>query len=264
MTGLKKLFSLLVTGEFCASAPMPRGESAGRGRSARVSAVPVDAVHPTRFDRRMISRFRASLLAAIGALAGLALITGSAAAQSAPADIKDALEAARAGNFSKALSELLPHARNGNAEAAYGVADLYRSGQGVKQNLSEAARWYRVAAERSHPVAQYNLAVLYTAGHGVPADMVEARHWYRMAAEQGYAPAQYNLAVVYAAGQGGPANIVQGWMWFELAAAQGHKEAAKNRDLVAAEMTPAQVAAAKELVRKWREQRTKKKKESAG
>lgn len=238
--------------------------TADRVRRERAGEAPIDAAQPRGFDRRMTFLFRASLAAAIGALAVMTLIAGPAAAQSTSADIKDALEAARAGNFKKALSELLPHAKAGNAVAAYGVADLYRSGQGVEKNLAEAARWYRVAAERSHPVAQYNLAVLYTAGEGVAADMAEARHWYRMAAEQGYAPAQYNLAVVHAAGKGGPANFVQAWMWFELAAAQGHKEAATNRDLIAAEMTPAQVAAAKELVRKWREQRMEKKKKSAG
>lgn len=168
--------------------------------------------------------------------------------------MEEGLEAARAGNFKKALSELLPLARAGNAEAAYGVADMYRVGKGVRKDAAEAARWYRVAAQRSHAVAQYNLAVLYAAGEGVPKkDFAEARHWFQLAGDQGFAPAQYNLAVLHAVGEGGPRNLVQAYMWFELAAAQGNAEAASARDQIAGEMTKAQVAAAKELARSWRE-----------
>ena len=187
------------------------------------------------------------------------LVTGAVNIPAAYGGMKEGLEAAKAGNFKKAMSELLPLAREGNPEAAYGVADLYRSGRGVKQDFTQAARWYRVAAEQSHIVAQYNLAILYTVGRGVPVDLAEARHWFHSASERGYGPAQYNLAVMYAAGKGGPANLVQAYLWFELAAEQGHKEAAKTRDKVAAEMSKAQLDAAKILVRDKQQQQRKKK-----
>jgi hypothetical protein len=198
--------------------------------------------------------FRRAILCVLTAVA-LGAMPAAADPQADRIDKKEALEAARSGNFKRALSELLPLARGGDAEAAYAVADLYRSGRGVKQDFGEAAKWYRAAANQSHPVAQYNLAVLYTVGRGVPADFTEARHWFRLSAEQGYARAQYNLAVLHAAGKGGPADFVLAYQWFDLAAAQGSTEAAKNRDQIEKEMTKAQVAAAKELVRKWREQR---------
>lgn len=191
-------------------------------------------------------------------VAGL-IIAGAFGAPAAYGGMKEGLEAARAGNFEKALSEWLPLAREGNPAAAYDVAQLYRRGQGVKQDFAQAARWYRVAAERSHPVAQYNLAVLYTIGRGVPVDMAEARHWYRSAGEQGYAAAQYNLAVLYASGKGGPVDMVQAYLWFELAATKGHKEAAKARDEIAAKMPKPQLDAAKALVRDWQEKRKGKK-----
>jgi hypothetical protein len=41
-------------------------------------------------------------------------------------------------------------------------------------------------------------------------------------------------------------------MWFNLAAAQGFVNGAKGRDLVAKQMTPQQIAQAKELARNWK------------
>lgn len=209
-----------------------------------------------------MSEMRPGAIPKMAVFAVATLVAGALALSPvAHAGMKEGLEAAEKGNFKKALAELLPLAREGNAEAAYGVGDLYRSGRGgVKQDLAQAARWYRVAAERSHVVAQYNLAVFYTVGQGVKTDMAEARHWYRMAAEKGFVPAQYNLGVIHAAGKGGPADLVRAYLWFELAAAQGHEEAARNRDRLAGEMTKAQLAAARELVRDWRERQEAKKK----
>ena len=41
-------------------------------------------------------------------------------------------------------------------------------------------------------------------------------------------------------------------MWFNLSAAQGDADATKNRDIVAAKMTPAQIAEAQKLAREWK------------
>ena len=41
-------------------------------------------------------------------------------------------------------------------------------------------------------------------------------------------------------------------MWYNLAAAQDAGVAAKNRDRVAAKMTPAQIAEAQRLAREWK------------
>ena len=45
---------------------------------------------------------------------------------------------------------------------------------------------------------------------------------------------------------------VQALMWFNLAAAQGEALAAKNRDNLAAKMTPAQIERAEALIAAWR------------
>ncbi|MSP50530.1 MAG: sel1 repeat family protein, partial [Alphaproteobacteria bacterium] len=87
---------------------------------------------------------------------------------------------------------------------------------------------------------------------GVPQDYAEAVMWYRKAADQGEADAQTNLGINYANGQGVPQDYVQAHKWFNLAAAKGNINAVKNRDIVAAKMTPAQIAEAQKLAREWK------------
>ena len=81
--------------------------------------------------------------------------------------------------------------------------------------------------------------------------------WYRKAAEQGAASAQLNLGLMYYNGQGVTQDYVQAHKWFNLTAANnsnktGREKAASNRDLMAKQMTPAQVAEAQKLAREWK------------
>jgi len=77
----------------------------------------------------------------------------------------------------------------------------------------------------------------------------------RVRAEQGDAEAQYNLGVMYSDGRGVPQDDVQAHMWYNLAASRSTGEARENavqgRDLVAGQMTPAQVADAQRRAHEW-------------
>ena len=59
-------------------------------------------------------------------------------------------------------------------------------------------------------------------------------------------------------GDGVPQDYVQAHMWVNLAASRfavsqvGRERAIKSRDLVAAKMTPAQIAEAQKLAREWK------------
>ena len=115
---------------------------------------------------------------------------------------------------------------------------------------------YRPLADQGLARAQNNLGLMYDNGQGVPQDYAAAVGWYRKAAEQGIAEAQYNLGVMYDNGQGVPQDYVQAHKWFNLAAAsltgEDGKKASKNRDIVAAKMTPAQIAEAQRLASAWK------------
>ena len=95
-------------------------------------------------------------------------------------------------------------------------------------------------------------------GRGVPQDYEAAAAWYRKAADQAFADAQFNLGVLYYNGQGVRQDFVSAHLWFQLAAqfypasASARRDnAVKSRDIVAARMTPVQLARSRLLARQW-------------
>ncbi len=157
-----------------------------------------------------------------------------------------------AGRFEDAAKWLRMAAEQGNADAQHILGVIYQSGQGVPQDNLEAAKWFRKAAEQGNADAQFNLGLMNKLGRGVPEDYSAAVRWFQKAADQGQDKAQLNLGVMYANGEGIPQDYVQAHMWFNLAAHNGLEVAGKNRDIIATEMTPQQIAKAQRLAREWK------------
>ena len=82
------------------------------------------------------------------------------------------------------------------------------------------------------------------------ADYATDVSWFRKAAEEGNVFAQHALGVLYVKGEGVPQDYVQAHMWFSLSAAQGG--GTNNQDIIAARMTPPQIAEAQKLAREWK------------
>lgn len=120
----------------------------------------------------------------------------------------------------------LQHAVAGDADAQFAVAEAYRQGLTIDENLTESLRWYRAAAEQGHGLAQNNLGSMLLNGMGADKNPTEATIWYRKAAEQGEAVAQFNLALRYLHGTGAPQSDTEAADWLRKAAAQGYAEAA--------------------------------------
>jgi len=184
-----------------------------------------------------------------------ALLIGLAAP--AWAGIAEGVTAYSRGDYATALRELRPLAEQGDSLAQSYLGFMYAKGQGVPQDDAEAAKWFRKTAEQGDADAQYLLGFLYAEGPGVPQDFAEAAKWLRKAAMQGYAFAQGDLGFMYEKGRGVPQDYVQAHMWYNLAASRlppGTKRdlAVKNRDIVAAKMTPAQISKAQRLAREWK------------
>jgi methionine-S-sulfoxide reductase len=150
-------------------------------------------------------------------------------------------------------------ANKGYAAAQTNLGAMYARGQGVRQDYADALKWFHLAADHGDLDAQFNIGGMYDHGQGVPRDYAEAAKWYRLAAEQGYVYAQNSLGIMYAEGQAVMQDYVQAYMWFSLAASrirasntEGRDLLIKNRDGVAAKMTPAQIAEAQRLVDEWK------------
>ena len=155
-------------------------------------------------------------------------------------------------DYATALRLLRPLADQGDARAQVAIGALYAEGLGVPQDYAVAMSWFRKAADQNDARAQSNLAYMYHQGLGVPQDYAAAMSWLRKAVDRGEAYAQFNLAMMYRDGEGVPQDYVAAHMWYNLAAAREYQDAAKNRDMVAAKMTPAQIAEAQKLASEWK------------
>ena len=147
------------------------------------------------------------------------------------ADYQDGLAAYWRGDYATALQEFKPLAEQGDARAQFRLGVMYFKGQGVPRDYAEAVKWFRKAAEQGE------------------ATTLEGRGTIAMA--------QHSLGLMYEKGLGVPQNSVLAHMWVNLAASRfapgsDRDTAVKNREAVAAKMTPAQIAEAQRLARGWK------------
>ncbi len=180
----------------------------------------------------------------------VALTTPMLAQDDVPA-FSEGLAAYERGDYATALRVFKAHAGLGDADAQFNLGTMYEDGEGTPQDHTEAVKWYLLAAEQGHANAQFNLGLKYYYGEDGPQDHAEAVKWYRLAAEQGLADAQFNLGTMYEYGDGVPQDYAWAHLWYDLAAAQGLEVARENRDIVAKQMTPAQIAEAQKMAREW-------------
>ena len=175
-------------------------------------------------------------------------------------------------------------ARNPPSDAFNNLAVCYYHGEGVLKNLPEAARLFRIAAEMGHTYAQYMLGQCLQRGEGMPYNPVEAFTWlkraadagnasaqcnvgyaldtglgvpedkaagvayFRRAADQGIAQAMFNLGMCYRDGDGVPRDMPHAVAWYTRARDAGHPDAAKIIADIAPHLTPAQRAAADQML----------------
>lgn len=144
------------------------------------------------------------------------------------------------------IDELLEAAEDGDSEAMYELGIMYEFGLGVHEDHSQAAHWYRSAAEARNDDlfraivsetinvhryreaadagsvgAMFRLGIMYARGHGVPQDDREAVRWYRKAAETGDAGANLNLGIMYENGRGVVQNYREAMRHYRAAAEAG-------------------------------------------
>ena len=113
------------------------------------------------------------------------------------------LDALSQGDYKTAFKIFLPLAEGGDPAAQYCLGSMYTiDGQVEKtKNFTEAAKWYRMAAEQGFYFAQHELGSLYCNGSGVEQNASVALVWYHKAAEQGYTKSETLLGFAYYVGK---------------------------------------------------------------
>jgi TPR repeat protein len=112
-------------------------------------------------------------------------------------------------------------------------AMLLWNGQGVKHNVAEAIKYFKLAADSGLAGGQYGLGVALWSGQGVNQDSSEAVRLLRLAAEQGHLQAQLNMGMALMSEEDVPANRgentphpwEEGVRWLKAASGQGVTDA---------------------------------------
>lgn len=120
--------------------------------------------------------------------------------------------------------KLKPKALKGDADAALALGNVLRPNMDCRKEANaEAAKWYRVAAEKGVTDAEYYIGRLYDAGEGLARSDKEAMKWYARAAAKGHAQALYQFGMLYARPHDGlPADKEKSLKLIRIAAEQGH------------------------------------------
>lgn len=147
------------------------------------------------------------------------------------------------------LAEVQKAAEQGDAKAQYNLAVRYGRGQGVAQDAAQAVSWTRKAAEQGDVDAQFILGVMSE----VAQDDTQALTWIRKAAEQGHVKAQVSLSAMYAQGRGTAPDVKLAYIWSSVAAVNGDADAAHNRDLLAQDLSYAELSDAQAMAGQYAE-----------
>lgn len=127
------------------------------------------------------------------------------------------------------IEELKRSASARHSSSQYALGCIFRDGNGVPQDYSEAMKWYKLASNQGHKKAQYEMAVLFENGKGIPKDYRyakgSAKKYYYRSAKKGYALAQYSVGKMYEFNTLGPKYLDKAHKWYKLAADQGNADA---------------------------------------
>lgn len=184
--------------------------------------------------------------------APLGLVLLALLAVPASADGVAGLKAYEAGDYATAFKEFMPLAETGQAPAQAAIGHMYLNGQGVPQDVNQAAIWLEKAAEGGNARARYQIGNMYAGGMGVPVDEMKASYYLLKAANQNMAVAQLAMAQRFYHGQGVPKDMVQSFLYAALSAKQGNQDGAAIAKTLGAALTPEDQARAQALVDAWK------------
>jgi TPR repeat protein len=113
--------------------------------------------------------------------------------------------------------------KQGNVSAMMYLGEYYYS----TRNLNETLRWYKMAANKDHPVACAQLAMLYRQGvrNKLEPDLLQGLEWLRKAADLGHLHSMYRLGIHIFKGEVEGAKPGEGVKWITQAAERGSAHA---------------------------------------
>ena len=155
-------------------------------------------------------------------------------------------------DYAKAMQWYQHAANAGDGLACERVAYFYDRGLGgVAQDKQQSFDWLKRSADLGYVPAIYELGMMYETGGVVHQDMSEAVKLYGQAAANGQPEAFVALGNLYAEGRGVKQDRQKALMYYILGGTYGSPEGKHRADEISAQMTPKQVASAKEEAAKY-------------
>ncbi len=122
--------------------------------------------------------------------------------------------------FSQALKYYGLAAEQGNGKALYCLGEMYATGKGVEVNTEKSITYFRLAAKAGSGKAQFELGMF----NFTLKNFTQALHFFALAAEQGHVFANHNAGYIYKEGQSGEKNIRKAFTYFKRAADGGDED----------------------------------------
>lgn len=158
-------------------------------------------------------------------------------------DFKVGMTAFEEQQYSQALMQWYPLAKDKDPRAEYYLGFMYINGLGLPKDVEEGRKWLLRSAQRDYVDAQYELGQLYVSGVGIEQNMDQAMRWLMSAARAGHPAAQFNIGLLYQQNkvplssnllavykgiQSRQFSFEQAAKWYQAAAEQGHAAAQNN------------------------------------
>lgn len=137
---------------------------------------------------------------------------------------------------------------NGDARAMNSIGSMYELGTGVRQDYTQAAKYYEAAAKKGNAKAFGNIAALYERGLGVKKNQSTAFTIYIQGMNRGDGKSINNLGVMMGKKELFDFNIVMAWAMFAYAIDKGDTEAKNNLKITQSVMTKAELAEGKKAL----------------
>ncbi len=153
-----------------------------------------------------------------------------------------------------AVRQLQDAAALGFPPAQLQLGELYKTGQGVEQDLGQARVWFRRAANGGNVLAMHRIGVMTARGDGGAADPQEAIAWFEQAANFGLVDSQYNLGAIFHPSDDAASSVQdagKAYYWYSLAARNGDDQAQPLAAGVAVALSPEQRADLDARVSAW-------------
>ena len=120
------------------------------------------------------------------------------------------------------VNQVVTEANGGNTAAQCEMARKCMA----EQDISEAVKWYKMAAAAGTADAMFNLGLLYSKGwEGETASPEQAFFWFESAAAAGDTEAMYMVGENYLTGRGTETNLEQASYWLNKALSAGYIKA---------------------------------------